>query len=114
MGSADPVRASYRLRPRRVQPGGLTRRFLRVTSVHCVQRSSIRSPLPLRAPADRAQTLPARIGLLALPGVPALPAGRRAGSPDRRPVDRLVPRPLTGGIEISLTLTHRSAPIPSG
>jgi hypothetical protein len=74
---------------------GLIRPFLRVTSVHCVQRSSIRSPLPLRAPADRAQALPARIGLLALLGVPVLPAGRRAGRPGRRPADRLVPRPLT-------------------
>jgi hypothetical protein len=97
-----PIVGSDRPRPSRVPARRADPEFfLRVASLHSVQRSSIRPPLPLRAPADRAQALPARIGLLALLGVLALPAGRRAGHPDRRPADRPVPRPFTGGIELA-------------
>ncbi len=97
MGVTDPVpvRAMAFVLVESSQ-GGLTRRFLRVTSVHCVQRSSIRSPLPLRASAGRAQALPARIGVLALLGVPALSAGRRAGGPHRQPAERPVSWPVIG------------------
>lgn len=70
-----------------------------VASLCCVSRSSARPPLPMWASSDRAPALPARIGVLTLLWMHAVPAGRRGGSPDRRPADPAPAIPLTGGVE---------------
>ena len=70
-----------------------------VASLCCVSRSSARPPLPMWASSDRAPALPARIGVLTLLWMHAVPAGRRGRSPDRRPADPAPAIPLTGGVE---------------
>lgn len=55
------------------------------------------SPLPMRSPLPCTRPPSAWIGVLALPGVPTIPAGTLADGIDRRPAHRAIPASVIQG-----------------